>query len=377
MQPLPSSTYSEDEPQTPPSMLRHRILSLVRTSHPEAGHLDSSSVASRDEGHSDSVSTRPNPPPSQQILDSIFTRVSARFNIPESIIPRLRSIYEDTPPEEREIAVVCYLTELIGQLLPESPTPADWRPTDELQSVIQGLLSSYIMDAQTLAYDSEIRNGEPLNDQMANGLERRVLAHLGSHAREEPFVRLLPVSFDTSETGMSEQVLRVVKQLADHARDQLQAQLLHNIIPPFEQNTAVPRLQSLFVRIVQSSEAGSQLAEAEIWEHTNEEDKGRLALLQLIAVEFYRELSQPIPSERGSLWRRVDSRLEWVSTLSKNHQAKYHKVIMFIDQLVFDGVRSFATIEDENATMLNIFDEYDWEGLFDELDSKPVYRLEF
>ncbi|KAH9816455.1 hypothetical protein DFH28DRAFT_927221 [Melampsora americana] len=108
---------------------------------------------------------------------------------------------------------------------------------------------------------------------------------------------------------MSDPVLRVVKELADHARDQLQAQVM-------------PRLQSLFVKIVQPLEAGSELTEAEIWERTNEEDKGRLALLRLIAVEFYQELSQPIPSERGSLWQRVDSRLEWVSTLSKNHQAK-------------------------------------------------------
>ncbi|EGG12785.1 uncharacterized protein MELLADRAFT_101317 [Melampsora larici-populina 98AG31] len=176
-----------------------------------------------------------------------------------------------------------------------------------------------------------------------------------------------PTSFDTTEIGMSGKVIEIVRDLADNTCSQLQAQLLHNISPPLEPNPAVPQLQSLISRpivqvtywfikhIVQSSnEEAEPLSKVEIWKHTDKEDKAQISLLSY-------------PSQYPV--NVVPCGTKWIPAWSG------YPPYLRTTKPIFDGVWFFASIENENTTTLNLFEELDWEELFEDIDSKQQYKL--
>ncbi|KAH9807001.1 hypothetical protein DFH28DRAFT_1156456 [Melampsora americana] len=288
----PEEVEAMEEPLTPPSMLR----------------------MARRQADKDSFSTY-----LSTIVSAILRRLhplAVTFNLPVELKDRLMVLYELPPNEDRDVSVLCCITEYLKQVL------------------IKVLTTRRFVDGKTKTYCPYVINA----GQLTPSIEGFVMVQLWRLAASNG-IRFRE-AFGIGNRKKSSQVL---------------AKLLFNIVTSSASDPPVPNLAQL-VRMIKDSSIGGKHYEF------NEDALTRIAFLRLLAVEWLRytsenqETEENEPSKKLNIWPWVDYKLGvLLTTIPKRNHARYHEAVREIDRRLFDGVRSFATILEEDKALLRIF----------------------
>ncbi|KAH9809162.1 hypothetical protein DFH28DRAFT_1112145, partial [Melampsora americana] len=247
------------------------------------------------------------------------------------------------PNEDRDVSVLCCITEYLKQV--RANRIAQFKP----HVLIKVLTTRRFVDGKTKTYCPYVINA----GQLTPSIEGFVMVQLWRLAASNG-IRFRE-AFGIGNRKKSSQVLAKVKKTAARTRIQLQHLLLFNIVTSSASDPPVPNLAQL-VRMIKDSSIGGKHYEF------NEDALTRIAFLRLLAVEWLRytsenqETEENEPSKKLNIWPWVDYKLGvLLTTIPKRNHARYHEAVREIDRRLFDGVRSFATILEEDKALLRIF----------------------
>ncbi|EGF98111.1 uncharacterized protein MELLADRAFT_113846 [Melampsora larici-populina 98AG31] len=303
-------------------------------------------------------------PRSQVERNSEFNIIASKFNINSSDLQNLLQIFQESIPETRQFAITCMLIskfqDLERLIIPNHTgvtlnlgKGSNWKGADPVRSLIREKLRKFLLESETQAYSTnETVDHNPIN----GSLEHRMIDSLHSESKEFQESNL-PPGFQTFKVDAELSVMKVIKEIAKAERCKFQSRILSQIKNP-TQDQPVPDLRSLVALIIRSNSRSERRSNDEIWNDTPSDDKMRYAHLRLEGAIFHigdakdvTLIKSKIERER-SMWDPVDDRLAWIRSLNETERNIFEKLIIHLDQLIFNGSRTFDTIKRQHTIHL-------------------------
>ncbi|KAH9824082.1 hypothetical protein DFH28DRAFT_944482 [Melampsora americana] len=199
------------------------------------------------------------------------------------------------------------------------------------------LITDHSLEAYTTTTDA---NKQPI----PRSFERLMMQLIRSQSTSFIDVNL-PPGFGSEDPKPSEQVLKVIKDLAKHARSNFRSILLMNILPESgkSSNSPVPALKQIVGRIVRSHAMKTEFrTDDEIERSVLPEQRLRYAWLRMEAIHFHK---CPESNGRRSQWSAIDDRLAILSSKSSHFKKTFYNLVLQRDANLFDGTRSYDQLQ--------------------------------
>lgn len=282
-----------------------------------------------------------------------FNEIATTSNLDEAHREMARKACDVTGEQNRFYATMCYMT-MIHQDLSSvlqarqttrasgsSGTTNTWTANETFRDWARHNLAKLITDHSLEAYTTTTdANKQPI----PRSFERLMMQLIRSQSKSFIDVNL-PPGFGSEDPKPSELVLKVIKDLAKHARSNFRAILLMNILPESGKSSTspVPVLKQIIGRIVRSHAMKTEFrTDDEIERSVLPEQRLRYAWLRMEAIHFHK---CPESNGRRSQWSAIDERLAILGSKSYRFQETFYNLVLQRDTILFDGTKTYDQLQ--------------------------------